>query len=160
SPGGAEARLTQAVQLLGKLKRYSMEVAESRLGLVDIQREIDALGALTGLVEARSRGQENIEFKVSGQYCGPCAPPVLLLTMGDNMLRYGSLGAGSPGRMVLKLRPDEVIFQTQNRIDEPKRQLRKGTGRGTRNMRDRLDILFTGSYTFHAHEDAGQYYAE
>lgn len=157
---GNERPLRKASTHLAKLKRYSMESSESRLAWVDIAREVEALHALVSLVEVRGQGKEKIVFEIRGRQSGQQVPPLLLLTLADNMLCHGKLDADEPGMMRLLLTPAGIVFQTVNRIDEQKGALRKTGGTGLRGIRERLDLLLPNQYTLYAREEAGRYHAE
>lgn len=135
---------------LTKLTQYSLDIANGKQSRVSVLREKDALATLVQLVQLDHSGLPAMEFEVRGRYCGQLVPPAVFLTAAENALRYGVVSADCPAWLLLELHSDGFVFTCRNRIDPD--PVESGTGHGLRNIRERLEILFSGRHQLTAEE--------
>ncbi|MGK6352216.1 histidine kinase [Parapedobacter sp. DT-150] len=142
------------MMLLSRLQHYSVEMAESRLALVDVSREIEALKNLVNLVVTRYGDRPVMTLDITGEYRGQYVPPVLLLTAADNTIKHGRLSEIEPAKLSLKLLSDGFSFTTHNRIEPGPQASKSSSGMGLQNLEKRLSLLLPNQYrlTYGAHD--------
>ncbi|MET0637457.1 MAG: histidine kinase [Chitinophagaceae bacterium] len=152
--------LAANIAKLSSMMRYSIETAEDQPGKVSAQKEIENLKLLLDIHRMRFRETKAVKMIVDGEPNGHILPPLSLITLVENAMKYGELNEPEyPVVINITLEPDSLGFSCRNKIRKIP-LLSPSTNLGLYNLKRRLDVNFKNKYLLHNHSDANFYTVE
>ena len=124
-------------------------IDESQKDFVELNEEILFVENYIQLEKLRYGKRLNVNFEVFGNEDFMKIPPMILFLLTENCFKHGSsLDAGTPWiKIKVKAEPGQILFITEN--SKPKsvlvNDLNENTGHGIKNLRKRLDIMYSKS---------------
>ncbi|WP_460692218.1 sensor histidine kinase [Mucilaginibacter puniceus] len=133
-------RAGKGVMLLSELMRYSLLSSQDNR-MVPLLAEIGQIDKLIELSALRFQGEIYLKFTKKGKLKEVMIPPLILLTLVENMLKHGDLGDRSnSGKIDLEVNQNGLHFTTQNL--KRKSTPYPSSGVGLKNIKKRLANLF------------------
>lgn len=148
----------RGVMLLAELMRYSLLSSQDNR-MVSLSDEVKQIEKLIELCSLRFDNALYLRFAKKGKLKDVLIPPLILVTLVENMLKHGDLGEkGQPGRIVLEISGNALTFTTQNlkRQSSP----HPPSGMGLHNIEKRLTNLYPKKHRFTAYATENNYYTE
>ncbi|WP_431199596.1 sensor histidine kinase [Mucilaginibacter sp. P19] len=139
-------RAGKGVMLLSELMRYSLLSSQDNR-MVTLADEVMQIEKLIELSTLRFQNELYLKFSKKGKIKDVLIPPLILVTLVENMLKHGDLGEiDHPGKISLEYADKVLKFTTRNlkRQSSP----HPGTGLGLHNIEKRLTNLFPEKYHF------------
>jgi two-component system LytT family sensor kinase len=152
------AKAGRGVMLLGELMHYSLLSSQDnrKVSLLEEVKQIEKLIELSGM---RFDNELHIRFVKKGRLKEVSIPPLILVTLVENMLKHGDVGEKShPGRINLEVNENQLIFKTQNL--KRKSSPHPPGGIGLFNIQKRLSNLYPKNHWFNTSEDENIYHTE
>ena len=115
--------------------------------MVPLSEEVKQIEKLIELSTLRFENQIYLRLNKKGKLSDAEIPPLILVTLVENMLKHGDLGEKNhPGKIQIELNGNILRFTTHNlkRISTPHTK----SGLGLKNIEKRLSNLFPDRYTF------------
>lgn len=131
-------KIADSVMTLSEMMRYALTNAgdDSKVKLED---ELNHVANLIKLNQARFSERLHIEYKVGGDPDNLRIIPLVLITLVENLFKYGELhNAETPARIIAEIRDRELIFITENQKN--KRAHSPSHGIGLKNINERLKM--------------------
>ncbi|WP_183572352.1 sensor histidine kinase [Mucilaginibacter sp. X5P1] len=129
-----------SILLLSDIMRYALTNADED-GKVKLALEIEHINSFIKLNQARFSQRLNIDFRIDGNPDGLRIIPLVLITLAENVLKYGDLLAGEyPAKIIVLIEGYNLTFITQNR--KRKTVHDHGYGIGIKNVKDRLAMHY------------------
>jgi sensor histidine kinase YesM len=133
--------------------KYSEQVAESFMTLADIMRyaltdsgpdgkvwledELANISNFIRLNQARFNQRLQVSFEIDGDPSGLRVPPLILMTLTENVFKYGDLfNKAEPATIATRIDGNLITFATQN--SRKKNILEQSHGIGLQNIKSRL----------------------
>ncbi len=139
-------RAGKGVMLLSELMHYSLLSSQDNR-MVSLADEIKQINKLIELSTLRFNNELYLKFTKKGGIKDVQIPPLILVTLVENMLKHGDLGERSqPGRIELEVTDDTLIFKTANLKRSSSPHLKSGLG--LKNIEKRLANLFPDKHRF------------
>lgn len=143
----------EAVMKLSSIMRYMLYDATTDKVL--LEKEIEYLKSFIELEKLRLRNKDFVSLEITGSAEGHTVAPMLLIPFVENAFKHASRTVAAPGiRVILEIRPGEMIFEVKNFIRKnqhaPKDQ--QG-GIGLINIRRRLELLYPQKYSLEIKTD-------
>ncbi|MCQ6958324.1 histidine kinase [Mucilaginibacter sp. JC4] len=139
-------RAGKGVMLLSEIMRYSLVSSEDNRTVL-LADEVDQIERLIELSHLRFEHQLYIRFIKRGKLKGVRVLPLILITLVENMVKHGDLGApNQPGRISLTYMENQLAFKTENlkRTSSP----HPPGGIGLKNIEKRLSNFYPDRYEF------------
>ena len=130
----------ESILLLSDIMRYALTNADED-GKVKLASEIEHISSFIKLNQARFSQRLNIDFRVEGDFDNLRIIPLVLITLAENVLKYGDLLSEEyPAKIIVLIEGYNLTFTTQNR----KRKIvhDHGYGIGIKNVKDRLAMYY------------------
>lgn len=142
---GVDKGLANGLLKLSELMRYMLR--DTPDGRVELSQEIDYLENFLALYHLRYPGRLCAALTVSGDPAGHRVAPLLLIPLVENAFKHGVLDdPATPVRMDLALGPGTVEFTVENQCHSY--QTDSSSGVGLANLHRRLELLYSGRYTW------------
>lgn len=151
-------RAGKGVMLLAELMHYSLLSSQDNR-MVSLADEIKQIEKLIELSTLRFDNELFLKFTKKGRLKEVQIPPLILVTLVENMLKHGDLGERKyPGKINLEVTGDVLIFKTANlkRLSSPHLK----SGMGLRNIEKRLANLFPDKHRFNVIDNPTTYLTE
>ena len=151
-------RAGKGVMLLSELMHYSLLSSQDNR-MVSLAEEIKQIEKLIELSTLRFDNELYLKLSKKGRLKEVQIPPLILLTLVENMLKHGDLGERKhPGRIDLEATEDALIFKTANlkRLSTPHLK----SGLGLKNIQKRLANLFPDKHRFNKIDNPTTYMTE
>ena len=146
-----------AILKLAELTRYM--IYESNEEKVLLSKEISYLQNLIELQKLRYEERVCLEFTVQYEDKGQLIAPLLLISFVENAFKHGEVhDPGHPIEIVLTVQDNLLNFYVTNKIS--RQQKDPGGGIGLKNVRRRLDLLYSGNYSLTIKNDGNFYDSE
>jgi len=128
----------ESVMTLSEIMRYALTDADQD-GKVTLEAEIEHIQNFIKLNQARFGKKLYVDFRVRGDIDGKKIIPLVLLTLTENVFKYGNLlNSKSPAKISLSVDHDQLYFETENQ--KRKSSADSGYGIGIENVKQRLSI--------------------
>jgi len=150
SPDEAQAALEGFADLL----RYQLYRSEDPL--VPLVEELDQLRQFAELSRLRLEEDFVFELQVPVTAKGQELPPMLLLPLLENAIKYSPKQGGTVHGEA-KVEAGRLAFTLSNKVGTLRTADPGASGIGLANIRRRLDLLFPGDYAFTTEERQGHY---
>ena len=146
--------LAAALLKLAELMRYLLH--DSAADQVALSHEIDYLRNYLALYHLRFPGQLFVDFTVTGEPADRRIAPLVLIPFVENAFKHGILDdPAQPVRICLRVEPQEVVFQVENRINAGLKDATSGIG--LPNLRRRLALQYPGRHQLSITADEDQF---
>jgi two-component system, LytTR family, sensor kinase len=144
--------------LLSTIMRYSVADNTATGGMTLLKDEISQVENVIQIHQLRFEQKLNISFNKEGQFEYKQIVPMILLTLVENLIKYGDLNDSQhPAKIDCRIDEKEkkVLFTTHN-----KKAYAVGvisTGLGLKNIRERLSLIWGDNFTLQK-EETDDYY--
>ncbi|MBK8704285.1 MAG: sensor histidine kinase [Saprospiraceae bacterium] len=139
-------KTAEMVLKLSNLLRY---VTYEEVGQpVALGREIEHIRQYIDLFQLRSETPLDVTFEVTGDDTTVKVEPMILIPMVENCFKHCDFDT-NPGafvRIQLEINPQAINFKTYNTKNDTDRQKDEVGGVGLDNIRQRLELLYSGRY--------------
>ncbi|WP_158557124.1 sensor histidine kinase [Mucilaginibacter conchicola] len=148
-----------AVLLLADITRYSLRPSDTD-GLALLRDEIAALRDLLQLNQVRFNDRLQVKFECDVDAGELKVVPLVMLTLVENVLKYGDLeDASQPAVIRLQLQDGNLCFSTRNKKLSNAASM-PGTGMGLANSRMRLQHAYGDGFSLRMNETEETYYTD
>ncbi len=138
--------LADNILKLSNMMRYSLESLEYKSGKVSIQKEIEHMQTLIDIHNIRFSDSSVIKYNVSGKAEGQLLPPLSIITILENALKYGDLkDPANPLLINLVLKPNQIYFYCKNKKRKNNIEI-SSHNIGITNLGKRLNDIFKNKY--------------
>lgn len=149
----------EAVMLLADITRYSISRGDSD-GLVFLKDELTHVEDLISLNQIRFNGRLHIRLEMDGDFTHHKIIPLVLLTLVENVFKYGELEDPQTPAVVYIRRVDDIVhFATKNKKIGDKRHISSG-GIGVANAKFRLEQAYPGQFTLRMNETPDMFFVD
>ncbi|RYY62991.1 MAG: histidine kinase [Chitinophagaceae bacterium] len=153
-------QLAGNIAKLSRMMRYSIETTEEQPGRVPVEKELENLQLLLEIHRMRFRDSRLVMFYLDGKPDGQMVPPLSMITMVENAMKYGDLNdPANPVLISLVMRSNELHFRCRNKILR-RMDLAPSTNRGLANLKRRLEANFKDQYILSNRKDERFYNVE
>lgn len=129
-------KASEGIVLLSKVMRHALATVHED-GKTELTRELDHIRQYIALNQLRFQHPLHLHLQAEGQLQGLRLPPLLLLTLVENMFRHGDLtDPEHPARVTLRQEAGALSFCTRNK--KRTSYVRSGHRLGLENARTRL----------------------
>ena len=136
----------EAIMNLAEMMRYALKRPEVS-DLVPIAEEIEQVEHLINLHKLRTANAINLELVVEGDMFGVRFPPLILITLAENMFKHGNVTHGTQQANIKISYADQVLsIETINMINTIK--AKESTNVGVENINKRLVSFYKDEFTF------------
>jgi two-component system LytT family sensor kinase len=148
--------IADTVMSLSEIMRYALLGTDSD-GKVALSAEVEHVENFIKLNQARFNQRLCVHFSVSGEITNQKIIPLSLITLVENVFKYGDLtNSESPAKIILTLDEAGLSFITENR--KRKRNNEISHGIGLQNLKRRLQLHHR--FEMAVHEDDNFYRSE
>jgi len=141
----------ESVMALSEIMRYALTDADQE-GKVALEAEIEHIQNFIRLNQARFSEELFVDFKINGDIEGKKIIPLVLLTLTENVFKYGNLrNPNTPARISLSVGGEQLFFETENQKRKSPSEL--GYGTGIENVKQRLSINYEYELMLEDEED-------
>jgi len=145
-----------AIMNLAEMMRYALkrpEVTE----MVPLNEEVEQIEHLINLHKLRTAGTINFDLEVEGDLFGIRFPPLILLTLVENMFKHGNVSHSTqPAKILIRYDQGNLTITTINMINDVK--AKESTYVGIDNINKRLGNFFNQAYSFNYYKDQTNHY--
>ncbi|MFN7118374.1 MAG: sensor histidine kinase [Saprospiraceae bacterium] len=138
----------ESIHGMSKLMRYMLYDAKAER--VSLQDEIIFLKNYIHLMKLRYTDKVNIQYDFPTQPPNMTIAPLLFIPLVENAFKHG-VSASQPSYIFIKMRIEnnkQLVFGVEN-TNFPKPESDKGgSGIGIENLKQRLELLYPGQYSF------------
>lgn len=147
----------EAILKLSEIMRYMLY--ESNEGKVALADEIRYLENYIELQKLRFKDNAFIKFEIQGEAFEQQITPLVLISFVENAFKHGIVSdKENPVSILLKIEPGEIFFQT---INKKSKQNKDNTGGiGLKNVRRRLDLIYSDRYKLQIEDKSDIYTCE
>lgn len=138
-------KLADTVMNLADIMRYALTSIDDD-DKVALEKEIIHIHNYISLNQARFDEKLNVDFIIQGQTEGLRIIPLALITLVENIFKYGDLhDPENAAKIRLDIHHGKLILEIHNKKRANRRS--QGHGTGIRNLRERLDIYYSDKYS-------------
>ncbi|MBC7417056.1 MAG: histidine kinase [Pedobacter sp.] len=142
-----------AIMNLSEMMRYALKRSEA-LDVVPITDEVAQIEHLIQLHKLRTKNSVNLEFLVEGDLMGVRFPPLILLTLVENMFKHGNtLHPTQPALINLKRNQNILEIKFCNLIGATQQDNNNNHKVGVINTKSRLENIYKSHCTFNCFID-------
>ncbi|WP_354360230.1 histidine kinase [Pedobacter sp. UYP30] len=140
-----------AIMNLSEMMRYALKRSEA-LEVVPITEEIEQIEHLIELHKLRTKNAVNLDFLVEGNLMGVRFPPLVLLTLVENLFKHGNiLHPTQPALISLKRQQNILEIKICNVIGPTQQNNDRSHKVGVTNTKTRLENIYKGNCTFNCY---------
>ncbi len=133
-------KVADSIMLLADMMRYAL-TSTDKDGKVKLESEIENINNFIQLNQARFNQRLNIDFDVDGDPGDLRIIPLVLITLVENVFKYGDLSAANcPAKVEIFIRDNNLTCVTLNNKNKAART--HGYGIGIQNVKKRLDMYY------------------
>ena len=142
-----------AIMNLSEMMRYALKRPEAS-EMVPLSEEIEQIEHLINLHKLRTANTINLELEVTGDMFGLRFPPLILLTLVENIFKHGNI-SHSTQQAVIKItyEGDKLNISTINMINDNKGKQTESHHVGIDNVGKRLSSFYGNDYIFRYYKD-------
>jgi two-component system, LytTR family, sensor kinase len=147
-----------AVMLLSTIMRYSVADNAATGGMALLKDEISQVENVIQIHQLRFEQKLNISFNKEGQFEHKQIVPMILLTLVENLIKYGDLNNSKyPAKINCEVDENErkILFTASNKKAYTNDVI--STGLGLKNIRERLSLIWGDNFTLQK-EETDDYY--
>jgi len=151
-------RAGKGVMLLAELMRYSLLSSQDNR-MVSLSEEVKQVEKLIELSNLRFENELYLRLSKKGKLKEAQIPPLILVTLVENMLKHGDLGEKDhPGKIQVELTGNILRFTTHNR--KRRSTPHSKGGMGLQNIEKRLLNLYPEKHTLTISDEDTIYHTE
>ncbi|GGI22445.1 sensor histidine kinase [Pedobacter mendelii] len=150
-----------AIMNLSEMMRYALKRPEAS-ELVPLSEEVEQIEHLINLHKLRTANTINFNLEIEGDLFGIRFPPLILLTLVENMFKHGNI-AHSAQPSIVQINYDKASLKitTINMINDVKKKELESHHVGLENIDKRLNNFFKDKYSFKFYkDDINRYFTE
>lgn len=142
-----------AIMNLSEMMRYALKRPEAS-EMVPLGEEIEQIEHLINLHKLRTANTINLELEVKGDMFGLRFPPLILLTLVENIFKHGNI-SHSTQQAIIKItyEGDKLNISTINMINDNKGKQTESHHVGIDNIGKRLSSFYGNDYIFRYYKD-------
>jgi len=142
-----------AIMNLSEMMRYALKRPEAS-EMVPLSEEIEQIEHLINLHKLRTANTINLELEVTGDMFGLRFPPLILLTLVENIFKHGNI-SHSTQQAIIKItyEGDKLNISTINMINDNKGKQTESHHVGIDNVGKRLSSFYGNDYIFRYYKD-------
>jgi len=134
-----------SIMMLSQIMRFSISPLSTH-GKIKLSDEIEHIGLFIKLNQLRFDDRLTLKYEVSGEGDDVYINPLLLITLVENLFKYGDLYSVSfPAEITIAIKDGVLNFQTRNTIVNNKTV---SHGIGLNNVKERLISNYPGKHEF------------
>ncbi|WP_162235771.1 sensor histidine kinase [Pedobacter sp. Leaf216] len=142
-----------AIMNLAEMMRYALKRPEAS-EMVPISEEIEQIEHLINLHKLRTANTINLELEVIGDLFGLRFPPLILLTLVENIFKHGNVSHSTqPALIKITYQNDHLNITTINMINDNKGKQSESHHVGIENIAKRLSNFYGKDYLFKYDKD-------
>lgn len=142
-----------AIMNLAEMMRYALKRPEAS-EMVPLSEEIEQIEHLINLHKLRTANTINLELEVNGDLFGLRFPPLILLTLVENIFKHGNVSHSTqPALINITYENDKLNIKTINMINDNKGKQTESHHVGIENIGKRLSNFYGSEYIFRYFKD-------
>jgi two-component system LytT family sensor kinase len=142
-----------AIMNLSEMMRYALKRPEAS-ELVPLSEEVEQIEHLINLHKLRTANTINFDLVISGDLFGIRFPPLILLTLVENMFKHGNIAHSTQASTVqINYEGNQLVITTINMINEVKKKESESHHVGLENIDKRLHNFYKDHYSFKYYKD-------
>ncbi|MFD2583342.1 sensor histidine kinase [Pedobacter vanadiisoli] len=142
-----------AIMNLSEMMRYALKRPEAS-EMVPLGEEIEQIEHLINLHKLRTANTINLELEVTGDMFGLRFPPLILLTLVENMFKHGNVSHSTQQALIkIAYQKDKLNISTINMINDNKGRQTESHHVGIENIAKRLSSFYGNDYEFRHYKD-------
>jgi two-component system LytT family sensor kinase len=150
--------LADKIQKLSEIMRYAYLPKWLEDGShAPVSEEIKHIKNVIAIHEFRLSNKNIFHFTTDGDFDHVFLPPLILVTLVENILKHGHLSSDSPASVLIKNENGVFTFHGENKIKTAKNHDEK-SGIGIANISSRLNRYYKNNHTFTFEEINGHFY--
>jgi len=143
-----------AIMNLAEMMRYALKRPEAS-EMVPLSEEIEQIEHLINLHKLRTANTINLELEVTGDLFGLRFPPLILLTLVENIFKHGNVSHSTQQALIkIVYENDHLDITTINMINDNKGKQTESHHVGIENISKRLNNFYGNDYIFKYYKDA------
>lgn len=142
-----------AIMNLSEMMRYALKRPEAS-ELVPLSEEVEQIEHLINLHKLRTANTINFNLEVNDDLFGLRFPPLILLTLVENMFKHGNIAHSSqPCIVQINYDRKNLVVSTINMINDVKKKEVESHHVGMENIDKRLNNFYKDRYSFKFYKD-------
>ncbi|QPH38532.1 sensor histidine kinase [Pedobacter endophyticus] len=142
-----------AIMNLAEMMRYALKRPEAS-DMVPLSEEIEQIQHLINLHKLRTANTINLELEVVGQLFGVRFPPLILLTLVENIFKHGNVSHSTqPALIKIAYEKNNLNITTINMVNDNKGKHTESHHVGIDNINKRLANFYGEEYIFRYYRD-------
>lgn len=142
-----------AIMNLAEMMRYALKRPEAS-EMVPLSEEIEQIEHLINLHKLRTANTINLELEVTGDMFGLRFPPLILLTLVENIFKHGNVSHSTQQALIkIAYQNDNLNISTINMINDNKGKQTESHHVGINNIGKRLSNFYGNDYIFKYYKD-------
>jgi len=150
-----------AIMNLSEMMRYALKRPEAS-ELVPLSEEVEQIEHLINLHKLRTANTINFDLIVNGDLFGLRFPPLIMLTLVENMFKHGNIAHSTqPSIVQIDYDGKSLTLTTINMVNEVKKKEVESHHVGLENIDKRLNNFYKDKYSFKFYKDPlNRYFTE
>jgi len=142
-----------AIMNLAEMMRYALKRPEAS-ELVPLSEEVEQIEHLINLHKLRTANTINLELEVNGDLFGLRFPPLILLTLVENIFKHGNVSHSTqPAIIKIDYSNNNLNISTINMVNDVKGKQHESHHVGIDNINKRLANFYKDDYIFRYYKD-------
>jgi len=142
-----------AIMNLSEMMRYALKRPEAS-ELVPLSEEVEQIEHLINLHKLRTANTINFNLEINDDLFGLRFPPLILLTLVENMFKHGNIAHSSqPCIVQVNYDRKNLVISTINMINDVKKKEIESHHVGMENIDKRLNNFYKDRYSFKFYKD-------
>jgi len=147
-----------AIMNLSEMMRYALKRPEAA-EMVPLSEEVEQIEHLINLHRLRTGNSINMKLQVTGDLFGVRFPPLILLTLVENMFKHGNVSHSAQEALVkINYTGEELSVYTINMVNEVPSRSTDSHHVGIENVAKRLHTFYGTDVTFEYFKDPSNRY--
>ena len=150
--------LADKIQKLSEIMRYAYLPKWMKDGShAPLEEEIKHIRNIISIHEFRLGGGNIFNLNIEGNFSQVYLPPLILITLIENMLKHGHFNSDIPATVYINIRNQRLIFEGKNKVKTATNHEEK-SGVGIANIISRLERNYPHKYSLASHEENGYFH--
>ncbi|MCZ4245234.1 sensor histidine kinase [Pedobacter punctiformis] len=142
-----------AIMNLAEMMRYALKRPEAS-EMVPLSEEVEQIEHLINLHKLRTANTINLELEVKGDLFGLRFPPLILLTLIENIFKHGNVSHSTqPALIKINYENNHLSIKTINMINDVKSKPGESHHVGVENIGKRLNNFYKEACEFKFYQD-------
>ncbi|WP_231427486.1 sensor histidine kinase [Pedobacter sp. Leaf250] len=142
-----------AIMNLAEMMRYALKRPEAS-EMVPLSEEVEQIEHLINLHQLRTANTINLKLEVTGDLFGLRFPPLILLTLVENIFKHGNVTHSTqPAIIKIEYENDNLNISTINMVNDVKGKEHESHHVGIDNINKRLANFYKDEYIFRYYKD-------